>query len=427
MPFLKQEVIHEIHSAAVSIGLAESRAGLLAGLNSALVGTLRLARTPGEQLLCDICALNDIERLTDGTIPIVQWLRNALVLIGPREESNTFMRALHICDAPAYSDGKRSDAFATEMDLSAGGLRVSDVQVVLNRKHRTCTLDFRVWNNSHADVLINRVLLEVLEVRHFGHLGYFELSHVYDLDISSLKTDGDIASCNVAQLVQPKAVDRFGINLAATQLGPGSFRWWKLQPSLMTNLGSASAPVVELSLPTESEAEYLHREAEQAARQAWKNAIPNCVARYWHAMQERKVDLKPIRDVLETAYPDPAARGLVLFAWLGASDSASWSYPPSYETVPENLLMELSSSLLITALLRCEPAPAQIRGAARHFSSQHVSARDVPDELKQLFLSHSLTPDCNPGKVFRIKRAFGTLSQKEFMLAYDYFYNQGMR
>src|SRR5688572_21978421 len=86
--------ILELHAAAVSAHLMGSRDALLAGLGPAFVAGLPHARSPAEQILQDLDALNSVGALTDGTVPLAVWLGNAVALAGAREESAVFRRAL---------------------------------------------------------------------------------------------------------------------------------------------------------------------------------------------------------------------------------------------------------------------------------------------------------------------------------------------
>jgi hypothetical protein len=291
-------------------------------------------------------------------------------------------------------------------------LQVSDVQVTPNRKDGTCTLDFRVWNSGDADVLINRVELRVLEVRSGYSQGYFEFSKEYDLDIGALEKPGDVISCNVSQLIHPRGVDRFGVRLSATRLGAGEHRYWKLQTSLSTNVGSVEGQAVDLALPSENEESYVRRREDEARRLAWLNAVPSCLTRYSNEMQNSNIDLPAIRSALERAYPDPAIRSLILFEWFGAGDG-SWTAASGYESVPELLLLELPTSVLVESLTTLALTFAHLQGATRYFAGGRFTAMKrgerslLTTEIKEMFLKHSLAAGYDRARRFAVECAIG--------------------
>ena len=84
----------EIHTAAVQIGLAQSRTAMMSGIAPGFVASLATAASPAAQLLQDLHALNSVGSLEDGTLPLKIWLQNAVTLSGPRRESAVFRRAL---------------------------------------------------------------------------------------------------------------------------------------------------------------------------------------------------------------------------------------------------------------------------------------------------------------------------------------------
>jgi hypothetical protein len=130
-----------------------------------------------------------------------------------------------------------------------GILVISDIQLLPNREQKTCLVDFRVSNTGEADVVINRVVFEVLDIVEISTAGSMEFSKVYDLDISNLKKIGDRIECKVAQLIKPRESDRFGISLIARSLGTGVFRGWKLSPTLLTNYQDVQGEPFEIWLP----------------------------------------------------------------------------------------------------------------------------------------------------------------------------------
>jgi tetratricopeptide (TPR) repeat protein len=87
-----------IHRAAVEAGLASQRDALFAGLPSEFVATLPAtdgSGSTGGLLLRDLSALDRCGALPGGMVPVRVWLKNALVLVGPRAEAEVFREALH--------------------------------------------------------------------------------------------------------------------------------------------------------------------------------------------------------------------------------------------------------------------------------------------------------------------------------------------
>lgn len=94
MGLLSHDEISKLHAAIVSARLADSRDALLAGVERSFVAGLPHASTPSAQILGDLGALNDTEKLTDGSVPLAVWLANAVALAGARTETSVFEIAL---------------------------------------------------------------------------------------------------------------------------------------------------------------------------------------------------------------------------------------------------------------------------------------------------------------------------------------------
>lgn len=92
---VSQNELLELREAIISAGLSESRQALLATIASDFVAGLPVVKRPGEQILSDLDVLSTTGKLTDGSIPIVIWLKNALALAEPRKESEVFRRVLN--------------------------------------------------------------------------------------------------------------------------------------------------------------------------------------------------------------------------------------------------------------------------------------------------------------------------------------------
>jgi hypothetical protein len=92
MRTLAQHEIHEIHDAAITAGLAASRAALLNGIDALFVASLPRSSTDASQILTDITEMN--LTLRDGSSPLATWLQNAVRTAGNRAETAVFERYL---------------------------------------------------------------------------------------------------------------------------------------------------------------------------------------------------------------------------------------------------------------------------------------------------------------------------------------------
>ncbi|MFO0761427.1 MAG: effector-associated domain EAD1-containing protein [Byssovorax sp.] len=83
-----------LHRAAVQVGLGAHRGTLLGDIHPGFVASMAIAASPSTQILTDLHALNDVEKLTDGTIPMAVWLKHAVEIVSPRPEEEIFRRHL---------------------------------------------------------------------------------------------------------------------------------------------------------------------------------------------------------------------------------------------------------------------------------------------------------------------------------------------
>jgi hypothetical protein len=128
--------------------------------------------------------------------------------------------------------------------LSPGKLEVSAVFTSLDDTTGGMSLDFRVSNTGGSDVVVNRVLFTVDDIKQCGYKGFFDFSATYDADISLLKRVGDAGAVPVSQLIAASKADRFQVKVAAKFLGTGVEKVWKLRPTLATNYGDFQADAV---------------------------------------------------------------------------------------------------------------------------------------------------------------------------------------
>ena len=90
---LPNDVILEIHAAAISAGMAGSQIALLSGLDSGFVAGLPHDGSPGERLLATLHVLN-AARLANGSVPLRAWLANAIAIAGGKVEQRVFELAI---------------------------------------------------------------------------------------------------------------------------------------------------------------------------------------------------------------------------------------------------------------------------------------------------------------------------------------------
>lgn len=93
---LPADRIDEIIETAQELGLpgSQNRNVLFQDIRPAFQYSIQVADTPIAQLLTDLSRLNSTERLVDGTVPLEQWLRQAIRLGGLDARTIVFQRAL---------------------------------------------------------------------------------------------------------------------------------------------------------------------------------------------------------------------------------------------------------------------------------------------------------------------------------------------
>jgi hypothetical protein len=148
-------------------------------------------------------------------------------------------------------------------------------------------------------------------------------------------------------------------------------------------------------------------------KQRWLEAMPPAIRRRGPPERQglRRINAVPFREVLARDMPDRNERILALFAWFG-SGAGHWSGYPTYESLPQEMLLEYPTADLLAAVEGKELTAAQTEGVARLFASFTFS-RLRPNDLQMLpaglrarLLEHSLaSPDQD--KRERARKAFG--------------------
>jgi hypothetical protein len=137
------------------------------------------------------------------------------------------------------------------------------------------------------------------------------------------------------------------------------------------------------------------RRADETSAQArrWCAAMPASLLPFFDEMRQSGADRRPEwTAAIETEVPDPVERARVLLDLLG-SGVGPWTGYPSWESVPERLLLDLPLTVLLAAI---GDAPDERRreGAARLFSSWWFDRkrRDdramIPQDLRRRLLAH---------------------------------------
>jgi hypothetical protein len=124
---LPPDRLQGLHALAITSDL--DRAALLAGIDKRFIASLRQASGRSEQIYQDLQELNGRPRLSDGTVPLVVWLQNAIRLAGPRPEALSFEEILRVLDPasmPAIGGGAAETPApsAREFSWSEGAVRV---------------------------------------------------------------------------------------------------------------------------------------------------------------------------------------------------------------------------------------------------------------------------------------------------------------
>lgn len=138
----------------------------------------------------------------------------------------------------------------TQHSVEIGKLVISEIFTNWLADGTACAVDFRISNQGASEIMINAVEFEVVESIHRQPMGHAGFSAVYDLDISGLSEYASRKECQVAQLLNPGEVDRFGVVLSI-----GSPAWpggWRLKTSLRSNIGTTPAGEIEVWLPRPS-------------------------------------------------------------------------------------------------------------------------------------------------------------------------------
>jgi hypothetical protein len=148
-------------------------------------------------------------------------------------------------------------------------------------------------------------------------------------------------------------------------------------------------------------------------REAWEKVMPEELLPTWKKYVDYSTGtekIRPIAKKLKRVIPDQNERILVLLQWFG-SGAGPWSGYPSYEGTVETMLLDYSTSEILSAIQSVSLTHAQIEGGARLFGGWDFSKErpddlnEVPEEMKQMFWNHVKSTE-DDDKLSRAKSAF---------------------
>ncbi|HEV8577488.1 MAG TPA: hypothetical protein VGX68_00280 [Thermoanaerobaculia bacterium] len=173
-----------------------------------------------------------------------------------------------------------------------------------------------------------------------------------------------------------------------------------------------SAAKIPLSKTDTEEDRAARQKAFEDAEAGWRAAMPKSIVPLWENVMRSELspDLGPLRFAIAKEFPDPRQRSLALFAWFGSGEGP-WSGFPSYESIAEELLLDLPTAELIAAAQTEGLSERQLEGAARLFGGWEFGQRRpndrnaLPAALKKELLDHSLK-STDEDKLKRARYAF---------------------
>lgn len=116
MMILSDEKLLLLHNASLSAGLAARRNELLVGIGPQVLSPTQSQSTPADQLLADLRALNQCRILAGGSVPLKQWLGNAIKLTDGHPDQSAFRSALEAVNQTLFSDN--SEEFSEQLNMA---------------------------------------------------------------------------------------------------------------------------------------------------------------------------------------------------------------------------------------------------------------------------------------------------------------------
>ena len=147
-----------------------------------------------------------------------------------------------------------------------------------------------------------------------------------------------------------------------------------------------------------------------AQKRRWHDALPVSLRPFLDEMQTTGATTKPAwTAAIEQEFPDPIKRAAVLIELFG-SGVGPWSGYPSWESVPEELLLAMPLDVLVSAM-GTAPGDQLLDGGARLFAGWAFRKRRgkdlqrVPAALRSLLLAR-VTTIGDEEKVSAVRKAF---------------------
>lgn len=133
-------------------------------------------------------------------------------------------------------------------DVIVSPLRIDDVSVNPQEGQAKCIVDFRITNAGDTQVAVSRVRFRLIEHQCWrgGQSGYLGYTGTYNLNITNLKIQDDVAECIVSQVIEAGRNDRFGVVLV-TDMGECDQDMFIVEPSLITNSGISSYKPISIT------------------------------------------------------------------------------------------------------------------------------------------------------------------------------------
>ena len=157
--------------------------------------------------------------------------------------------------------------------------------------------------------------------------------------------------------------------------------------------------------------------AEREAWSAWLGAVPTSLSDFRPLFEtarsqgDAQLEVAAMLRSLSIQYPDPGARIRALFRWF-ACGSGVWNGYPSYEEIPERLLLAHDTAALVSAIAGLSPDSKEAEGASRLFAgsnfrrSRGQELASLDDGVRALLLAAgSRTSDTD--RLGRARGAFG--------------------
>jgi len=157
--------------------------------------------------------------------------------------------------------------------------------------------------------------------------------------------------------------------------------------------------------------------AERNAWVAWLGAVPTSLADFRQVFERVRsqgdagLDVAAVLRSLSTEFPDSGARIRALFRWF-ACGSGVWNGYPSYEEIPEMLLLAHDTAALVSAVSGLSPDSKEAEGASRLLAGWNFRRSREPELVSldagaRALLLAAGSRSSDSDRLARARRAFG--------------------